>query len=265
MPGIRPISKLDARSTDALLGHVNHIYGKLKSAEEVEFTNSIGEKFTGKMIPLFLMTLWVGIVSHSKVFMIIFQHPKLSRCVIPELEGHFSYEQILNLTVRNQDNDYGQYCYFDKRDYKGFIDTHGYDYDKLMGAISDAPDAAKEPCENNLVKKIKEEYDDIGDVVNSHDNLELYCHPTSSKRMMDIAVKYGQFLLSVPMAYRGNRRFLRKKSSVFGCWWIFNRRHNPHNYASYYSCYYWKVLHRHQYDPLLYHLRPFHRVNQCWW
>lgn len=224
MPGLKP-AKLNAASTDALLGHVHHKYGRMKTPEEVEFTNSLGGKFTRKIIPVFLMTLWVGIVSHSKVFMIIFQHPKISRCIVPELEGHFTYDQILNLTVRFQDSDYGQYCEYDRRDYKKLLDMHGYEYEALMGAILDAPNVPKVPCHHHLVKKIRQEFDDIGEVENSHDYLELYCEPAYIKRMLDIALKYGQFLLSVPIGvigdFYGRRMAFLVAGGLFTCGIIF--------------------------------------------
>ncbi|KAL3282429.1 hypothetical protein HHI36_005616 [Cryptolaemus montrouzieri] len=202
MPGRKNFPNLS--SAEAVITRVNFNYGRKKTPEEEAFTKLIGRKFDRKVIPVFFMTLWVGIVSHSIVFMIIFQHPKISRCAVPILEGHFSFEQILNLTVRIQDSDYGHYCYYDKRNYEHYIEVHGYDYNAIMAAISEAPNAYSIPCQEDIIKKIKEEFDDIGEVENFYDYLQLYCEHKDVKRMTDIALKYGQFLLSVPIGVIGD-------------------------------------------------------------
>ncbi|KAK9888669.1 hypothetical protein WA026_000898 [Henosepilachna vigintioctopunctata] len=218
MPGKRILQDLNRSFRDELLQKVLQDYGRKKNAEETAFVEELGKKVDKYVIILFFITLWTGIVGYSKMFLIQCQHPKIARCAVPEFEGHFSYEQILNLTVRSQDNEYGHNCHFDRRNYHTYIETYGYNYSALMDAISKAPNAYTQKC-TDIITKFTEDHDDLGGIRNFQDQSNIYCKSVVVKRMSEIALKYGQFILSVPLGLLGD--FYGRKTAFLYCGGIF--------------------------------------------
>lgn len=179
-------------------------YGIFKTFEDMEFVEKLRSKETfKKLAPIFLICLWVGISSFSLDFLMVFQHNKIARCIIPVLEDHFTFEQILDITVRDQNDERDQYCHYDNLNYEELIKKYGYNYEKIMSAISTNPPTDIIPCKN-ISTKIRMKLDDIGKVQNMYDYFDLYCKPVYLKDMLIIALKYGQLILPVPIAVIGD-------------------------------------------------------------
>lgn len=185
------------------------LYGTTKTDEDYEFLNALYQRANFKRLaPIFLLSFMLAIGSHAPIFMILFQPQRHARCYIEGLETFFTFQQILNMSVRDYDPEILIHCHYDKRNYSELVKKHEYKYEEIMEEVRKYPAPSSEECTQMITKPI-EGSDDDGTSETINDYFNLYCASPMTKQIIEIILKYGQLTLSLPIGifadYKGRR------------------------------------------------------------